>query len=385
MVNLITFAQTSQNADGIRHGRLADHYWLESALERCILLDVLSILVQSGGTNSMEFTTGKHRLQHIAGIHRALSCTCTNNGVELIDKQNDLAIGRCDLGQNGLESFLELAAELGSGDERAEIQRDDALVLQILGHISADNSLGESFGDCGLTNTRFTNENRIVLGAATQYLNDATDFFIPANDRVEFAKAGNFGEITAILLQCLVFAFRIRIGHALAAANLVECGHHTRSLNAVTAQQRFRRRSLNAHDAEQQVLGADVFVTKALGLGFSVGESLTQSGAHDGIRADLQLRSTVDEFGDFPANDSRIYLHALDNLGNNAIGLINQSSKECFRLVLCELLLFRDALAIDDRFTGFIGVVLVLCHVCSSPEMDVKVGRGWQSVSESAF
>ena len=38
-------------------------------------------------------------------------------------------VGRRDLLEHGLEPLLELAAVLGAGDQRAEIERQDALVL----------------------------------------------------------------------------------------------------------------------------------------------------------------------------------------------------------------------------------------------------------------
>jgi hypothetical protein len=50
--------------------------------------------------------------------------------VELVDEQDDLAVGVLDLLEDGLEPLLELATELGARDERAEVERDDALVLE---------------------------------------------------------------------------------------------------------------------------------------------------------------------------------------------------------------------------------------------------------------
>ena len=66
----------------------------------------------------------------------------------------DLAVGVLDLLEDGLEPLLELATELGAGDERTEVERDDALVLEPLGDVAADDPLGEPFGDGRLADAR---------------------------------------------------------------------------------------------------------------------------------------------------------------------------------------------------------------------------------------
>ena len=95
----------------------------------------------------------------------------------------------CDLLQHGLEALLELAAVLGAGDQRAQVERDDALVLQALGHVAADDALGQALDDGGLADARLADEHRVVLGAAREHLDDAADLVVAADDRVELALA----------------------------------------------------------------------------------------------------------------------------------------------------------------------------------------------------
>ena len=73
-----------------------------------------------------------------------------------------------DLLEHRLEALLELAAELGAGDERAEVERDEALVLEALGHVAVHDALGEPFDDGRLAHARLADEHGIVLGAARQ-------------------------------------------------------------------------------------------------------------------------------------------------------------------------------------------------------------------------
>ena len=129
------------------------------------------------------------------------------------------AFGLGDLLEHGLEPLFELAAILRAGHQRAHVETDDLLVLEALGHVAADDALRETFDDGGLADAGLADEHGIVLRAAGQHLNDATDFFVAADDRIELALARKLGEIAAVALERLVLVLGILIGHALIAAD----------------------------------------------------------------------------------------------------------------------------------------------------------------------
>src|SRR5487761_872431 len=56
-------------------------------------------------------------------------------------------------------AFSELAAELGTGDERSEIESDHPLALEPFRHITLSDALGEAFGDGGLAYAGFSDED----------------------------------------------------------------------------------------------------------------------------------------------------------------------------------------------------------------------------------
>ena len=109
-----------------------------------------------------------------------------------------------DLLEDGLEALLELAAELRAGDQRAEVERDDALVLEPLGHVAAHDALGEALDDRGLADAGLADQHRVVLRAPAEDLDDAADLVVAADDRVELARARLRGEVAAVLLERLV-------------------------------------------------------------------------------------------------------------------------------------------------------------------------------------
>ena len=112
----------------------------------------------------MQLAAGQHRLEQVAGVHRALGGAGADDGVQLVDEQDHPALGVLDLLEDGLEPLLELAAELGPGDQRAQVERDDPLVAEGLGHVAADDALGQAFDDGRLADARLADQDRVVLG-----------------------------------------------------------------------------------------------------------------------------------------------------------------------------------------------------------------------------
>ena len=119
-----------------------------------------------------------------------------------------------DLLEHRLESLLELAAELGAGDERAEVERHEALVLEPLGDVAVHDSLGEPLDDGSLADAGFADEHRIVLGAARQDLDDAANLFVATDDRVELALACRLGEIASVALSAWYWFSGVLVGDA---------------------------------------------------------------------------------------------------------------------------------------------------------------------------
>ena len=87
-------------------------------------------------------------------------------------------------------------------------RRDQALVLQALGHVALDDAPGQALDDGRLAHARLADEHGVVLGPARQDLDDPADLLVPADDRVELALAGRLGEVPPVPLERLVTAPR---------------------------------------------------------------------------------------------------------------------------------------------------------------------------------
>ena len=204
VVHLVALLEAAEDGDGVLDRRLADEDGLEPALEGGVLLDVGAVLVERGGADEAQLAAGEHRLDHVAGVHGPFGLAGADDGVQLVDEGDDLAVGVGDLLEHRLEALLELAAVLGAGHHRPEVEADQPLALQALGHVALDDAAGEALDDGRLADARLADEHRVVLGAARQHLDDPADLLVAADDRVELALAGGLGEVAPVLLEGLV-------------------------------------------------------------------------------------------------------------------------------------------------------------------------------------
>ena len=200
VVRLVLVAQAAQDLNGELDGWFRNLDRLEAALEGGVLFDVFAVLVERGCADRLEFTAREHRLEDACRVDRAFGGTCTDEGVDFVDKEDDVAAGT-DLLQDLLEALFEVTAIAGASHEGAQVERVEVLVLEGLRHVATHDRLREPFNDGGLTDAWFTDENRVVLGAARQDLHDAFHLVFAPDDGVEFVLACCGGQVAAELVE----------------------------------------------------------------------------------------------------------------------------------------------------------------------------------------
>ena len=109
VVLLVIDADALDDLDRIQQGRLLDLDGLETALERGIFLDIFAVLGKGGRADDLHLTAGERGLHDVGSIHRAVRIAGTYDGVDLVNKQNDVA-GGLDLADKALDALLKLAA-----------------------------------------------------------------------------------------------------------------------------------------------------------------------------------------------------------------------------------------------------------------------------------
>ena len=127
-----------------------------------------------------------------------------------ISSMNSIAPGMLlQLREHGLQALLEIAAVLGAGDQRAEVERVDHRVGQHVGHVAIDDALGQAFGQRGLAHAGFADVERIVLAAAAQHLDGAFDFVGATDQRIDLAGEREFVEVAGVFGQRVALAPRL--------------------------------------------------------------------------------------------------------------------------------------------------------------------------------
>ena len=199
-MRLIARAQTFQNAHGLLFRGLFHRDRLESALQRCVLLNVLPVLLNRRRTDQLQFAARKRGLQNIACIHGALCGAGTDDCVNLIDEEQYIS-GLHHFLQYLFDTFLELTAVLGARNHTGEIQGYQTLLRQGLGNFTVYNELRQSLDHRGLTDPRLTDQAGIVLGSAAQNLHDTLHLHASSDDRIQLALARKLREIARILIE----------------------------------------------------------------------------------------------------------------------------------------------------------------------------------------
>ena len=278
VVHLEALAQAAEDRDRVLDGRRIDGHRLEAALQGRVLLDVLAVLVERGGADAVQLAAREHGLEQVARVRRALGLAGADDGVELVDEEQDAPLALLDLVEHGLQALLELAAVLGAGEQRAHVEREDGAVLEPLGHVAAHDALGQAFDDGGLAHARLADQHGVVLGLARQDADHPPDLGVAADHRIELVAPRLGHEIDAVLLQRLVgrppawrwspAGCRARPSGRRGSASRV-----TLKLREEPAE---RRGGALVDHGEQQVLDGDVLVLEALGLVLGPHQDLLQ-------------------------------------------------------------------------------------------------------------
>ena len=336
VVGLIALLQATQNGDRVLHTRLAHEHLLETTLQGRILLDVLTVFVERGGADQAQFATGQHRLEHIARVHRAFGRTGTDDRMDLVDEGDDLAVGLLDLVKHALEAFLEFAAVLAPGHHGAQVEADEALVLQCARHVAGHDALGEAFHDGGLAHAWLADQHRVVLRAAAQNLDHTADLLIPADHRVELAFTGTGRQVGGELLQRLVRGLGVRARHLGATAHVRDGRAHLVGRDAVLLENLGRLVRGGVENAQQQVLGGDVLISHVLHFLAGVGQRGGQLAAGRSLRGRRagSARQRDQGIAHLRADRLPVRPHGLDETTDDTVLLTQQRVKQMQRLNL---------------------------------------------------
>ena len=327
MVLLVALADAQQDVDRLLEGRLLDHDRLEPALEGGVALDVLAVLVEGRRADALELTTGERRLEDVRGVDGAFGGAGPDEGVELVDEE-DRVVRVAELLDDLLEPLLELAAVLGAGDERPDVEGQHALVQQGLGDVAGDDPMGQALGDGGLADAGLADEGGVVLGPPRQDLDDPLDLLVSADDGIQLSCAGGVGEVDAELVDGRGLARALRLGRRAGRRALRQDADDLVADLVQVHAERLEDAGGDAlalaDEAQQQVLRADVVVAEPAGLVDGELDHALRTRREADLADDRAITTADDELDRRP-DLGQLDVHVLEDARRDALALADEA------------------------------------------------------------
>ena len=148
----------------------------------------------------MQLSTGQSGLEQVGGIHGPLRPASSNEGVELVYKEDDVPVLK-DFLQDAFDSLLKLATILCPRHHRGQVKGDQPLFQQIAGNLTTGDPLGQPLHNGSLTNTGITHQHRIVLGTAGKNLHHTTNLTVTPHHGIQLLAASQLRKVAAEFSQ----------------------------------------------------------------------------------------------------------------------------------------------------------------------------------------
>ena len=181
--------------------RLLDLDQLEAPLERRVLLDVLLVLRPRRGGHGAQLAARQCRLEQIRGVAGAGRPSGADQGVRLVDEQDDRLGRLAHFADHRFEPVLELAFAASARLEQAEVETADLDVAQRLGHVAVDDAQRQALDDRGLPHPGLAHQDRVVLAPSHQHVDHGADLGVAPEHRVDAAGARPSGEIERVEVE----------------------------------------------------------------------------------------------------------------------------------------------------------------------------------------
>ena len=218
---------------------------------------------------------------------------------------------------------------------------------------AADDALGQAFRDRGLADPRLADEDGVVLRAAAQDLDDAADLLVAPDDRVQLAGPSLGREVAAVLLQGLIRGFRIRAGHALAAAN-PDQGLEDCLFVCPAAFEQLLSLAASLGDGQEKVLGGDVLVLEPPGFVTCMLDGVAEPRI-GGERTALDPGPFAENGRQLAAEGGHVDADPAQGLRRDAVVGLDERGEEVLGIEHGALEFLGEALGRDDGLLSFLG------------------------------
>ena len=352
---LVPLADALEDLEGLLLVGRGDRDRLEAPEERAVLLDVLPVLLERRRADARDLAAREGGLQDVRGVERALRRAGADQGVDLVDEDDEVLV-LLELLEDSLEALLELAAVLRARDDEREVEGQDLPLREEERDAALDDPLREPLDDRRLADAGLAEEDRVVLRPPREDLDDPLDLVVAADERVECALLGERRQVARVLgeereLLLLLGGLALLDEGDRLLADAVE-------VEAVSHEDAARDAGVDAEDADQEVLRADVGMHHRLGLVRGVGEDLLRL-----LRERQLLRrgDALDEDAvalDLPPDVVRLDVEAGEDLLDDVLALAKDAEEDVLGLDDLRAELRRLVAGEEQGPAGFLVVLL---------------------------
>ena len=359
---LVAVLDPAQDLDRLLLGRGGDLHRLEAPLQRAVLLDVLPVLGGGGGPDALDLAAGQRGLEDVGGVERALGRAGAHQGVELVDEDHDVvALGQ--LPHDRLEPLLELAAVLGPRHDERDVEGKDPLLGQVDGHVALDDFIGEPLDQGRFAYTGLANKDRVVAGTAAEDLDDTGQLVVAPDERVEGPAGGGLGQVARELREerGLLGLPDVR----LLVQELDDVLPDRGEAHALLGEDGGGDALLLPHEAEEDVLGADVVVEHPLRLLGGVAERALALGGERDVDGGRHLVAVERPALDLLADGLHREVALGEDAGGQPLALADEAEEEVLRLDRVAAQLAGFVAGEEDHPTGTLRITFK--HLASGP------------------
>ena len=128
--------EAAQHQDGVLDRRLLDLHRLEAPLEGRVLLEVFLVLGPGGGGDGAQLAAREGRLEQVGRVAAALRAAGADDGVRLVDEEDDGLRRRLHLGDDALRRFSNSPFTPAPAWSAPRSSVEDVHVLELLGDVA---------------------------------------------------------------------------------------------------------------------------------------------------------------------------------------------------------------------------------------------------------
>jgi hypothetical protein len=159
---------------------------------------MLLIFAERGGADSAELAASKRRLQHVRGIHRAFGSAGADDGVDLVDEEDDLALGLLYLLNNIFQRSSNSPRYLVPAIRSPRSRETSSLSRKRLGHIAEAMRIARPSAIAVLPTPASPMSIGLFL-VRRERIWMMRDLFVAADDWVELVLLRELGERAGVL------------------------------------------------------------------------------------------------------------------------------------------------------------------------------------------